>query len=216
MAAVLVEQQDGTEYPRQLGFHEAHEAVEHVLERSTHRDHFEDLRLPVSKDVRLLAGSDVVGDADQAKNLILNVAQRHLGRREPLAGAQGIYDKLFLVDHRLSTVDDVLLDEAKFLRNVRGMEIKIGQADHVARLLPATVGRKGTVDHDEAAFDVLDPQIAGHPVDQRLQRDALVRNQMIRSEFRNVLMRGHPAAVWHRLLADLNCPAVDEFGSPDS
>lgn len=84
---MLIEQQDGTEYPRQLRLGEAHEAVEHIFERGARRDHFQYLRLPVSKGVRLLAGGDVVGDADQTEDIVLNIAQRHLRRRKPFAGA---------------------------------------------------------------------------------------------------------------------------------
>ena len=39
---VILEQQDGAEYPRQLRLDEAHEMLEHLLQRCAHRDHLED------------------------------------------------------------------------------------------------------------------------------------------------------------------------------
>lgn len=96
------------------------------------------------------------------------------------------------------------------------MKIGIGQTDHVTGFGLAAVGSNGPVGDDEAAFGVLHPQVVGHPVDQRLQRDLLVDDQAIGGEFRYVLMRGHPSAVRHRLMADLNCPAVGEICGPVS
>ena len=76
---ILVKQQDGTEYAGQLGFDEAHEAVEHLAQRGAQGDHFQDLRLPVAQDLGLLAFGNVAGDADKAEDFIVLIAQRHLG-----------------------------------------------------------------------------------------------------------------------------------------
>ena len=58
--------------------------------------------------------------------------------------------ELFAVDHRLSTAQDILLDRAKLPCGFRGMDIEIGQADHVACVCPTAIGRDGFVLNDKS------------------------------------------------------------------
>ena len=80
MDPVLVEQHHGTKDPHQLGFDQTHQLLENISQRSAGRDHLEDEGLPVAQAVRMLARGDVSGNADQAEDLVLLVAQRHFRR----------------------------------------------------------------------------------------------------------------------------------------
>ena len=56
---VIVEEEDGTVYTCQLGVDEIHQTIEHLLKRGAHRDHFEDLCLPIAQGVCKLARGNV-------------------------------------------------------------------------------------------------------------------------------------------------------------
>jgi len=175
MDAFCVEQQNGAEYSGQLRLDEAHEAIQHILEPRVRRDHFQNLRLPVAQDVRLSARGDVPGDAHQTDDLVVIVAQRHFGRRKPLLDAGAIDDRLFHVDHRSASPDDVLLDVEKLLSDFRRVEIEVAQPAQIGRIGAAIVNRDSLVGDNEAAFRILDEQIIRHAINQRLQGKAFVR-----------------------------------------
>ncbi len=156
---------------------------------------------------------DVSGDADQTEDFIPVIAQRHFRRQDPLLGAGRFDDQLFPVDHRLSAAQDILLDRTKLTRGFWSMEVKVGQADHVACSCPTAIGRQGLVDDDETALGILHPQIIGHPVDQGLQREVLALNWTSGLESGNLVVNGPPPAVWRRPAADLSGPLVRHWAS---
>ena len=78
----------------------------------------------------------------------------------------------------------------------------------------ADADRRGLVGDDEAAVDVLDPEVVGQPVDQRLQRKALVRRGARGLELGDVLVSDDPAAARHRHASHLDVPAVPQLGHP--
>ena len=55
-------------------------------------------------------------------------------------------------------------------------EFEVGLADQVCGPRHANSVRRDLVGDDEAALDVFDPKVVGQPVDQGLQRQALVRD----------------------------------------
>ena len=81
---------------------------------------------------------------------------------------------LLEIEHRAPGGEDFLLERMIAARSVRRVKVEIRQADHVAGHGAAIVRRERLVDDDEAALDVLDLEIVGHAVDQRLQRNPLV------------------------------------------
>ena len=110
----FVEQQDGAEYSNKLRFDELHKMVEHIFQRRTHCNHFQNLRLPAAQYVRLFALCDVPGNADQAENLVLVIEQWNFRGRAPLF-ACGIEYAFIHVGHRLPGLDDLLLNCEKLL-----------------------------------------------------------------------------------------------------
>lgn len=156
-AAALVEQEHRSKYRVELGFDQQHQLIKNVLQRRARRDHFQNVSLPVAEDVGPLAGGDIVGDAEQAESLAVRIAKGNLCRGHPFAGAGGIDNEFLLVDHRFSAAQYSLFAIVKTARHLRGMEIEIGQADHVAGLFPPAVGGKRLVGDHEAAIGALDP-----------------------------------------------------------
>ena len=212
---VVVEQQDGAEDPGQLGFDETNEMLEHILQRGAHRDHFEDLRLPVAQGVGELALGDVAGDAGHAEDFVALVAQRHLRRRYPrLAAGPRTYSSMSNIGCpdwtiRCSSAKNFCAiswgrsSRSRLADQVRGPR----HADTVAVTLLAMTKRLST------------------SLTQRLSGSQSIRACSDRRsfgygarglEFGDVLMRRDPAAVGHRLVTDLNGPPVRELGGPGS
>ena len=208
----FVKQQDGAEDPLELGFNEKNETLEHVAEWGAHCDHLEDLRLPVAQGVRQLALGNVARDSDYAEDLVAVIAQRHFRRRYRLLHAPCDF---LLVDHRLPGADDLLLVGVELLRELHRQKFEIGLSDQVRGSRHADAVGRDLIGDDEAAIDVLDPKVVGQPVDQGLQRQALVGGGARGFEFGNVLMGHDAAAAGHRLAAHLNEPAVRQLGHPD-
>ena len=96
------------------------------------------------------------------------------------------------------------------------MDIEVGHADHVACICPAAIEGDGFVRNDKATPDILDPQVVGHPINQSLEREALVRDGARGLEFSYVLMCRDPSAALRRPMSNLNCPPVLELIDPGS
>ena len=76
-----------------------------------------------------------------------------------------------LVDHRLSRPNDPLL-VGKILLSLFGRaKLEVGPTDQIVGSFDADPQRRRLVGDDEAAVDVLDPEIVWHLVDQGLQRN---------------------------------------------
>ena len=120
-----------------------------------------------------------------------------------------------VVDQRLPRSDDLLLVREKLFGEFGGMEIKIRLANQVGGSGEADLHSGRVVRDDEAACRVLDPDIVGKPVNQRLQRNDFVDRFslspffLIRAQtLRYVFMRDDPTAVAEGVIGDIDCPAV--------
>ena len=71
--------------------------------------------------------------------------------------------------------DDILLKRAKLARGRRKHEDR-NRCRPIKSLVVARplIGGQRSVDDNKATFEIFDPEIIRHDVDQRLQRDALV------------------------------------------
>ena len=113
--------------------------LEHVVERGAHRDHFEDLRLPVAQGVRQLALGDVARDSGHAEDLVALVAQRHFRRRYPLLHAPARYSSMSIIGCPVRTIS--LFVGVEFLRELRRKKFEVGLADQVRGPRHADAGR---------------------------------------------------------------------------
>jgi hypothetical protein len=78
------------------------------------------------------------------------------------------------VEHRLPAAQDILLDRARILGGFWSVDIKAGQTNHVAGILPTAIGRERLVHDEESAVLVLDPEMVGGSVDESLPHSALI------------------------------------------
>ena len=209
--AVLVEQENGAEYSRQLRLDEMHEFGEHLAERCARGNHLENAGLAVAQVVFLLAPGDVLRDADKATDIAVVVAQGNLRRRKPLSPARRVEHGVLVFDHRLAGCQDLLLPVTIAARGIRGVKVEIGQADHVARMRAEAVGGERLVGDDEAASRILDPEVEGHPVDQRLQREAFLGQSAVGLEFGDVLVGDDQAAIGDGAVVDPDLSSVAEL-----
>ena len=108
-----------------------------------------------------------------------------------------------------------LLVVVEFLGDMPRQQFEIGFADQVLRAGDTDAVGCNLVGDDEAAVNVLDPKVIGQPVNQGLQRQALVGGRARGFEFGDVVIGDHTAAAGHRLAAHLNEPAVRQLGHPD-
>ena len=211
---VLAEQQHRTENAVELRFDEARKRVENRLERRAHRDHLEDLRLAVAQRVGEPAVGDVARDAGHSEHVAARVAHRHLGREDPGLAARAVVDIFLEVDHRPAGADDLLLVVEEPLRDLGRQQLQVGLADQVGGNGSAHSRRRDAVADDEAAFDVLDPEVVVQAIDQRLQRQPFVESGALVAQLGDVLVGRQPTAAGKRLPPDRDRPAVRQLVAP--
>ncbi len=197
--------------PGDLHLDQQDEVFQHGFDRRVDGDVLQNPRLAVAQDVGAPALGNVARDADQADDLVLVVAQRNLRRQDPRLLAAVVDDVLLLVDHRPAGLDDPLLVGEETGGEFAIDQLQVGLADDFLGRPPHAPRRRPVAD-DEPALDVLDPEVVGHPIDQRLQRDALVGDRA--AGLGDVLVRRNPAAARQGVVADLDAAAVGQFGGP--
>ena len=148
--------------------------LEHLLQRGAHRDHLQDFTLTHTPYVGQLALRNVAGNAGKAEHFISIVAQRHFSRQQPALSARRVDHMFLVIDQRLPRSDDLLLVREKLFSEFGRMELEIRLANQVGGSREADLHSGRIVRDDEAACRVLDPDIVGKPVNQRLQRNDFV------------------------------------------
>ena len=131
-------------------------------------------RPPLKLLLRLLALADVARDAERADDVPLAIAQRQLRRRHPALVA--VWPRLLLldVDQRFTGADDLLLVAQRLRRVLVGEEVEVRAADRQRRIRDAEALRRIAVDAREAALAVLEVDVVGDVVHQRLEQEDLV------------------------------------------
>jgi hypothetical protein len=137
-------------------------------------------RLLLDALLGLLALGDVARDAKNADNSAVEIAQRHLRRRHPRAAA--VRPRfLFLDPHqRLACAHEPLLIRERLLRVFLAEEVEVASPDRLSRLSHPQPTSKRTTYPDEAALRVLEIDMVGSVLEQRVQQVAVV-DQLFRA-----------------------------------
>ena len=121
----------------------------------------------------VLERSDVARDADDAREVTGAIARGNFGDGGPDARAVQRRLLLDLVHHRLAGDDDAVLVLLELARTFERMEIVVGLADDIVRVLQADALGQRFVAKDETRVGVFEVDAVGHIVHQRPQQVTL-------------------------------------------
>lgn len=105
-----------------------------------------------------LGGIEHAGDAGGADDAALRIAHRPLGGEAPGGGVVKAADEFETALHGLSG-EHGFISRAEVGGEMRGREVVIGFANHLAELVHAVVEEEGAIDPEVAAAGVFDPRL---------------------------------------------------------
>ena len=130
---------------------------------------------------------DVAGEAERADDLAIVVTERHPGGGNPPHAAVEPGLLFLFTHHRLAGADDLLFVRVGRPGMFRGEEVEIRLAKRLRGVTQAKVSSQGLVDADEVAGGVLEINVVGKIIHQRVEQVSFLNQRLL----------GLPALVAH-------------------